>query len=137
MENPLTSASGTSPHPDGLSLLPPESPRQLLSKSRTEDAKATLVKYHTNGNPNKELVNLEFEETQGIMAEKPETKCPRKPWCRLLEIDVESSFLPCSAYFCNGLATALPSTTSSASASASSMLSALVTLANRTSSKDA
>lgn len=46
----------------GLFFLIEESPRWLISKDRHEEAKQLLVKYHANGDPNQELVAVEFEE---------------------------------------------------------------------------
>lgn len=37
-----------------------------------------LVKYHPNGNPNNEFVNLEFEEMQSVIAREIENKVLRK-----------------------------------------------------------
>lgn len=45
----------------------PESPRWLIAKSRAEEAKAVLIKYHANANADDELVNLEFEQMRGII----------------------------------------------------------------------
>jgi len=45
----------------------PESPRFLLAHGRDEEAKAFLVKYHGNGDPDDELVNFEFQEMKGTI----------------------------------------------------------------------
>lgn len=40
----------------------PESPRWLVYQDRHDEARAMLVKYHGNGDPNSTLVAVEFEE---------------------------------------------------------------------------
>lgn len=49
----------------------PESPRWLFAKGKVDEAKAILIKYHGNGNPDSALVNLEIEEIRySLEAEK-------------------------------------------------------------------
>jgi hypothetical protein len=51
-----------------------ESPRWLVSKGREEQAFRILAKYHSNGDPNDELVKFEFEEIkEAIDAERSAT----------------------------------------------------------------
>ena len=45
----------------------PESPRFLMANGREEEAKAFLIKYHGNNDPNSALVRLEIEEMQEQM----------------------------------------------------------------------
>jgi Sugar (and other) transporter len=52
--------------PSILCLIPlpflPESPRWLIYHDRHDEAKAMLIKYHGNGDPNSSVVAIEFEE---------------------------------------------------------------------------
>ena len=54
----------------------PESPRWYMARGNTEKARELLVKYHGNGNPASEVVELEMRE----MAEKIETAGTDKRW---------------------------------------------------------
>ncbi|KAI8806249.1 general substrate transporter [Cladochytrium replicatum] len=53
------------------SFLIPESPRWLVSKGKIDQAKAFLIKYHANNNPDAEIVAIELREiTESIEDEK-------------------------------------------------------------------
>lgn len=52
----------------------PESPRFLASKGRFDEARAWLVKYHGNGNPDDELVKFEYQEMLAGMAQDEKAK---------------------------------------------------------------
>ncbi|KAF2472596.1 sugar transporter [Lindgomyces ingoldianus] len=51
----------------------PESPRWLVGKDRHEEARAFLVKYHANGDPDHPLVNLEMAEMIDSLQRDPVT----------------------------------------------------------------
>ncbi|KAF2117246.1 sugar transporter [Lophiotrema nucula] len=51
----------------------PESPRWLCGKDRHEEARAFLVKYHANGDPDHPLVALEMAEMVDSLAREPVT----------------------------------------------------------------
>ncbi|GAA5996607.1 uncharacterized protein JCM10292_003084 [Rhodotorula paludigena] len=61
----------------------PESPRFLASKGRFDEARAWLVKYHGNGNPDDELVKFEYQEMLAGMAQDEKAKGAR--WRNLLK----------------------------------------------------
>ncbi|KXJ90359.1 general substrate transporter [Microdochium bolleyi] len=50
----------------------PESPRWLMAKGKTEQARAILVKYHGEGNPDSELVKYECIEIQQAIDKEAE-----------------------------------------------------------------
>ncbi|KAK8040263.1 general substrate transporter [Apiospora marii] len=52
----------------------PESPRWLVGKDRHEEARAFLVKYHANGDPNHPLVDLEMSEMIESLRVEPITE---------------------------------------------------------------
>ncbi|CAH0020325.1 unnamed protein product [Clonostachys rhizophaga] len=45
----------------------PESPRFLIAKSRPEEARAILVKYHAEGDEDSEFVNAEFRQMRAVI----------------------------------------------------------------------
>lgn len=52
----------------------PESPRWLIAKHRSEEAKAVLVYYHANGDASSPFVDLEYKEMASIIQAETSTK---------------------------------------------------------------
>lgn len=56
----------------------PESPRYLISKDRSEEAFAILVKYHAEGDPESEFVRAEMAQIEGTI--QLEMACSKRSW---------------------------------------------------------
>ena len=65
----------------------PESPRWYIAHGKQEKARELLIKYHGNGNPDSEIVNLEMTE----MVEKIETQGTDKRRATSEAIDSQNS----------------------------------------------
>jgi hypothetical protein len=52
----------------------PESPRFLIAKGRSEEAKAVLVKWHANNKENDAFVEMEFQQMRNIVEAELNTK---------------------------------------------------------------
>lgn len=62
----------------GLIFLVPESPRFLISHDRHEEARAILIKYHAEGNPDSPIVNAEIAQIEETI--RMEMEASKKSW---------------------------------------------------------
>ncbi|KAJ3284725.1 hypothetical protein HK104_009806 [Borealophlyctis nickersoniae] len=63
----------------GLPFMP-ESPRWLISRGRTEQARDILITYHADGNPRSQLVQLEYEEMMETTPRSSSSSSNEKFW---------------------------------------------------------
>lgn len=66
----------------GLIFFVPESPRFLISKDRHEEARAILVKYHAEGNPDSALVNAEIAQIEETI--RLELEASKQSWTDMI-----------------------------------------------------